>query len=135
MSRKRDRIDFYNMLVHSSENTFDEWCSEITSEAEYLEKRSFLLLEFYSAFKKIYDYFCHCFIKNDIRKIYCEFSKDNSSMEITVKFNDYKVNLDDSFTKELLGEFYPFPGDDYDDFEIELKPGNDKSLKLIFLKG
>lgn len=133
MSKKRDRIDFYNMLVHSSENTFDEWCSEITSEAEFLEKRSFLLLEFYSAFKRIYDYFSHSYIKDDIRKFYCEFSIDNRSMVITIKFTEYTI--EESLIKELESYFHPYTNDDYSEFEIELKPGNDKSLKLLFMKG
>ena len=48
--RKQNRIDFYNMLVTATEVDFQDWCEELA--LDYLEKRSFLILEFLYINKK-----------------------------------------------------------------------------------
>lgn len=129
--RKQNRIDFYNMLVTATEVDFQDWCEELA--LDYLEKRSFLILEFYSAFKHIYDYFKGLYIKDDIKKFYCEFDNDNQDMIITVKYETYKV--EESIIEEMKEYFSPTDIDDYDSFEIEFTSEKDKTIKLVFSKG
>ena len=134
MSRnKQNRIDFYNMLVSSSEQDFHDWCEELITEEEYLEKRSFLILDFYSAFNAIYNYFKKSFISDDISKFFCEFNKENTEMTIVVKYESYKI--EESFLEEINEYFAITDDSDYDSFKVVYDHNKDKTLKLIFSKG
>ena len=58
---KYTRINLFNTLVYpdevaSGEWNFKNWCNSLQSEEEYLTQRSYLLLDFYSAFRKIYNF-------------------------------------------------------------------------------
>ncbi len=129
--RRQNRIDFYNMLVSSPEEDFHDWCEELVED--FLEKRAYLILDYYSAFKHIYDYFKSSYISEDIRKFYCEFKDDNNDMIITVKYNNYKI--DNSFIKDINNYFLPTECDDYLDFELIYDSEKDKTIKLVFSKG
>jgi len=134
------RINLFNSLVcpddiDAGEWTFDDWCDELTSNETYLQKRSYLLLDFYSAFRKIYNFFfCHHGEDTGhIRKFYCSFSPDGNEMVITVKYKNPK-EMDPSFF-DALGRYFDIdPGDTYSDFEIEPPGEEHNSLKLLFYK-
>jgi hypothetical protein len=135
------RINLFNSLVcpdeiDNGEWTFDDWCDERKSNETYLQKRSYLLLDVYSAFRKIYNFFfCHKEDDEDthIRKFYCSFSPDGKEMVITVKYKKPR-DIDPSFF-DALGRYFDIdPGDTYDDFDIEPPCEEHNSLKLIFYK-
>ena len=136
---KYTRINLFNTLVcpeeiDSGEWNFDEWCHTLQDRETYLAQRSFLLLDFYSAFRKIYNFFVAS--SNDetpLRKLYCSFSDDNQEMLITVKYRNPK-EIDPSYF-DSIGTFFDIdPGDTYDDFEYEAPSESHKSLKLYFRK-
>ncbi len=136
------RINLFNALVcpdeiESGEWTFEEWCHTLQSKEDYLADRSYLLLDFYSAFRKIYNFFFATDIEtkeNKIRKFYCDFSEDGSEMVITIKYKKPK-NIDPSYF-EAIGLFFDTDaGDTYTDFEIDPPCESHNSLKLIFKKG
>ena len=135
------RINLFNTLVcpdeiESGEWSFEEWCDELKSKEDYLQKRSYLLLDFYSAFRKIYNFFFT--YNNDdgtshIRKFYCSFSPSGDEMIITIKYKN-PWDIDKSFF-DALGRYFDIdPGDTYQDFEIEPPCDEHNSLKLIFYK-
>ena len=73
MPKKKDRVDFFKSLVCPSEvrtgdTPFESWCEEIASKEEYLEKRSFLILDFYSAFRKVFSYFSDSYLTEELKR-------------------------------------------------------------------
>ena len=135
------RINLFNTLVcpeeiDSGEWSFEEWRNSLETKEEYLAQRSYILLDFYSAFRKLYNFFfaSSVDIKDDhIRKFYCDFSEDNCEMVITIKYKKPR-KIDPSFF-EALGRFFDIdPGDTYDEFKIEPPGDKHNSLKLIFIK-
>lgn len=137
MAKRKNRIDFYKTLVcpdevRSGEVDFFDWCNDVISAESYLEKRSYLLLEFYSAFRKIYEYFTESFITNDIYKMTCDFNEDEESMTVTVKYQTYTIEK--SFIDDLYTNFSPCETDDYDRFELETKSEKHNIVKLVFYK-
>ena len=137
MAKKKDRIDFFKFLVcppdvRDGETPFESWCNEIISKEEYLENRSFLILEFYSAFRKVYDYFSDSYLSDELYKLYCTFSDNDSVMIVTAKYNNYRI--EDSFIKELKKYFYPDSDDDYTEFEVIYDHAKHNTVKLKFSK-
>lgn len=133
------RIDLFNTLVRAEddEQTFEDWHSSLCTEVEVLQHRSYLLLEFYSAFRKLYNFFFASGIDTadaKIRQFYCLFNKDGTEMTVKVKYKNIH-DIDPSFF-DVLGTFFDVdPGDNYDDFEIKPPCDDHKStLWLIFYK-
>lgn len=137
MPKKKDRVDFFKSLVcpsevRSGDTPFESWCEEIASKEEYLEKRSFLILDFYSAFRKVFSYFSDSYLTEELYKLYCTFSDNDSVMIVTAKYNNYRI--EDSFIKELKKYFYPDGDDDYTEFEVIYDHAKHNTVKLKFSK-
>lgn len=138
---KYTRINLFNTLVYpdevaSGEWNFKNWCNSLQSEEEYLTQRSYLLLDFYSAFRKIYNFYFSGILDGEdihLRKLYCDFSSDNTEMIITVRYKK-PHDMDQSFYDAVSVFFDVDPGDSYDEFEMEPPGDEHKSLKLIFRK-
>lgn len=135
-NKKPNRIDLFNNLVFPEEVSsgkigFKIWCTELISQEEYLEKRSFLLLDFYSAFRKIFDFFIKEDRIDDAKKFYCEFKTDDE-MSVTLK---NKSSFNPKFLEEISQYFDPKTKDDYDSFEVEFVNGKHNIVKLTFLRG
>ena len=138
---KYTRINLFNTLVcpdeiSSGEISFNEWWNNVQNEEDYLTKRSYQLLDFYSAFRKIYNFFYLSDPDNKgakIRKLYCDFSEDSNEMILTVKYKKDK-DIDPSFYEAVSTFFDIDPGDTYNDFDFEPPGESHNSLKLIFRK-
>ena len=112
---KKTRIDFYKSMVcpvkvRNGFIPFNDWCTNNIPPIEYLEIRSFLILDFYTAFKKLYEYIINGFSPKDINDLYCDF--DNDNMIITIKFCK-KICIDNDFINNLKTVFNPTITDDY----------------------
>jgi len=135
------RINLFNTLVcpseiESGEWNFKDWCTTLQNEEDYFSDRSYLLLDFYSAFRKVYNFFFASDVyanEGHIRKFYCSFSEDNREMVITVKYKKPK-EIDKSFFDALELYFDVDINDSYDEFEMEPPGEAHNSLKLIFRK-
>lgn len=138
---KYTRINLFNTLVYpdevaSGEWNFRNWCNTLQTKEEYLAQRSYLLLDFYSAFRKVYNFYFSGILDEEdmqLRKLYCEFSSDNTEMIITVKYK-HPRDRDKSFYDAVAVFFDVDPSDSYDDFHMEPPCSEHKSLKLIFRK-
>jgi len=135
-NKKPNRIDLFNNLVfpdevRSGKIRFKVWCTDLISQEDYLEKRSFLLLDFYSAFRKIFDFFIKEDRIDDAKKFYCEFTSDDE-MSVTLK---NKSSFKSSFIDEINKYFTPKQKDDYDSFEVEFTNDKHNIVKLTFLRG
>ena len=138
---KYTRINLFNTLVYpdevaSGEWNFRNWCNTLQTKEEYLAQRSYLLLDFYSAFRKVYNFYFSGILEDEdiqVRKLYCDFSSDNMEMVITVKYK-HPLSKDQSFY-DAVGVFFDVdPGDTYNEFHIESPGAEHKSLRLIFRK-
>ena len=136
---KYTRINLFNDLVCPTEITsgewsFDEWCTTLKDQEQYLAQRSYLLLDFYSAFRKVYNFFIASDVdETNIRKLYCNFSDDNTEMIIVVKYKNPR-DIDPSYFESIATFFDVDPGDTYDDFDVEPPCESHNSLKLYFRK-
>lgn len=134
-SKKPNRIDLFNLLVYPyevqlfPEEEFKAWCHELSKE-EILEKRSFLLLDFYTAFRKIFLFFTKEY-EVDAKKFYCEFD-GRKKMHVTLKRSKHisKAVLD-----QIQTFFHPDKKDTYTDFVVQYQNEKHNSVRLTFFKG
>lgn len=97
MNKKKDRIDFFKYLVcpdeiRSNDDDFENWvknCIEDCDSEKLLEHRTFLILDHYDIFRKLYDYATNSYLYDDMSDIIINFPED--SVKIVIKFNEYKV--------------------------------------------
>lgn len=136
MPNKKNRIDFYKDLVcpdevRSDYTPFEEWYHGSLSKAKVLEDRSFSILDYYSAFRKLYDYIVRNFAPEELKKVYCEFNEAKETMGITLAFMENTINMNKTFLKEIESEFSPDDDDDYDRLTVILTE-KDNSVKMNF---
>lgn len=93
MSKKLDHIKFFKMLVcpddvRNGVISFDKWCDKaVEDKPKHLEDRTYMLLEFYTVFKRLYKY-TKANIEDDIIKnITCDFDKENCTISINIKYD------------------------------------------------
>lgn len=97
LNKKKDRIDFFKYLVcpdeiRSNSDQFEEWvknCIQDCDSEKVLEYRTFLILDHYDIFRKLYDYTTNSYLYDDMNDIHIDFP--DGDVKITIKFESYKV--------------------------------------------
>jgi len=134
-TKKPNRIDLFNLLVYPydaqqfSEEEFKAWCHDVSKE-EYLEKRSFLLLDFYAAFRKLFLFFTRNYVV-DAKKFYCEFD-GRKKMHVTLKSTK---PIPKAIVAEMETFFQPDKKDSYSDFAVQYQNEKHNTVRLTFFKG
>jgi hypothetical protein len=135
---KKNRVDFYKQLVCPDDvrheyTPFNEWYQGTLDKAVLLENRSYSLLDYYSAFRKLYDYIVDSFAPEEINKIYCEFSDSKDAMNTTIEFAKDDINMNRAFAEQLEEEFSPSIDDDYDALTV-IVTEKKNTAKLNFIR-
>ena len=131
MAKRVNHIRFLKMLVCPDEVrdgvvSFEEWCNRAVNEkVTYLEERTFFIMEFFSAFKRLYYYACDKLENDIIKNITCNFKKDEKIMIVKIKYLD-DILIDE---KEVLKKYFDRDNLDYDHYKI--KCVNDDEPKII----